>query len=148
MVLMSGRKLGLPSRTQSVTKLRLGGDCYQLLMRSMGPWGCRNPSSIRILLLIPLIIDHVNRQKRYIESLAFDIRVLRREYISPTLLLCRLLGSSPSGRQWQLAAPWCDDNCILVILILIGLMHLLSETHWVHIIPTVLILHGHHAVRV
>jgi len=27
-------------------------------------------------------------------------------------------------------------------------MHLLSETHWVHIIPTALILHGHHAVRV
>jgi hypothetical protein len=98
MVWMNWRKLGLPSRAQSVTKLRLGGDCYQLLMRSMRPWGCRNPSSIWILLLIPLIIDHVNWQKRYIESLAFDIWVLRREHISPTLLLCRLLGSSPSSR--------------------------------------------------
>ena len=148
MVCMSWRKLGLPSRAQSVAKLRLRGYSDQLLMRSMGPWGCRNPPSIRILLLIPLIIDHMNRQKRNVESLAFNIWVLRREHISPALLLCWLLGSSPPCRQWLLASPRCDDNGVLVILILIGLMHLLSETHWVHIIPTALILHGHHAVRV
>ena len=148
MVGMSRRKLGLPSRAQSVAKLRLRGDCYQLLMRSMGPWGCWNSSSIRILLLIPLIIDHMNRQKRNVESLAFNIRVLRREHISPALLLCWLLGPSPPCRQWLLASRGCDDDGVLVILILIGLMHLLSDTHWVHIISAALILHGHHAVRV
>jgi len=92
-------------------------------MRSVRPRSRRYPTAIRILLAVPVIINHVNRKQRDIDPLALDVRVLWGEDIGPSsLFLHWLLRSPPPPRQRLLTIPGRDNYSVLRVLVLKSLI--------------------------